>query len=125
MANPVSPTVNRRTTLKDALSMMLDADVQTGIVVDRNGAVQGLLTVEAVAQKMREGEHAPTYDQAAADGPDDAAGPPSEADLGGRRVRDRQGSGKLRDGHLGRLELGLRPLRRDVDALPPASPAGR
>jgi osmoprotectant transport system ATP-binding protein len=62
MANPVSPTVNKRTTLKDALSMMLDADVQTGIVVDRTGAVQGLLTVAAIAQKMREGEHAPAFD---------------------------------------------------------------
>ena len=55
-------TVNKRTTLKDALSMMLDADVQTGIVVDRTGAVQGLLTVEAIARKMREGEHAPAFD---------------------------------------------------------------
>ncbi|MDX6580814.1 MAG: osmoprotectant transport system ATP-binding protein [Gaiellales bacterium] len=64
MANPVSPTVNKRTTLKDALSMMLDADVQTGIVVDRTGAVQGLLTVNAVAEKMRAGEHAPAFDQA-------------------------------------------------------------
>jgi osmoprotectant transport system ATP-binding protein len=63
MANPVSPTVNKRTTLKDALSMMLDADVQTGIVVDHHGAVLGLLTVEAVAEKMREGEHAPEFDQ--------------------------------------------------------------
>jgi osmoprotectant transport system ATP-binding protein len=62
MANPVSPTVNKRTTLKDALSMMLDADVQTGIVVDRNGAVQGLLTVDAVAAIMRAGEHAPAFD---------------------------------------------------------------
>jgi osmoprotectant transport system ATP-binding protein len=68
MANPVSPTVNRRTTLKDALSMMLDADVQTGIVVDRNGAVQGLLTVGAVATKMREGEHAPAFDELGAGG---------------------------------------------------------
>ena len=50
--------LNKRTTLKDALSMMLDADVQTGIVVDRTGAVQGLLTVDAIAEKMREGEHA-------------------------------------------------------------------
>jgi osmoprotectant transport system ATP-binding protein len=66
MANPVSPTVNKRTTLKDALSMMLDADVQTGIVVDRTGAVQGLLTVEAVARKMRDGEHAPAFDQSGA-----------------------------------------------------------
>jgi osmoprotectant transport system ATP-binding protein len=85
MANPVSPTVNRRTTLKDALSMMLDADVQTGIVVDRNGAVQGLLTVEAVAQKMREGEHAPAFDQAEPDDQADlehvAAASPGEVDL--------------------------------------------
>ncbi len=57
MANPVSPQVNKRTTLKDALSMMLDADVQTGIVVDRTGAVQGLLTVERSSRTMREGEH--------------------------------------------------------------------
>ena len=67
MANPVSPTVNKRTTLKDALSMMLDADVQTGIVVDRSGAVQGLLTVNAVAEKMRAGEHAPAFDQLSED----------------------------------------------------------
>jgi osmoprotectant transport system ATP-binding protein len=65
MANPVSPLVNKRTTLKDALSMMLDAAVQTGVVVDRNQAVQGLLTIEAVAQKMREGEHATEYDDLA------------------------------------------------------------
>jgi osmoprotectant transport system ATP-binding protein len=75
MANPVSPTVNRRTTLKDALSMMLDADVQTGIVVDRTGAVQGLLTVGAIATKMQEGEHAPVFDQAA----DEPGEPATEA----------------------------------------------
>jgi hypothetical protein len=44
--------------------MMLDADVQTGIVVDRTGAVLGLLTIEAVADRMREGDHAPAFDQA-------------------------------------------------------------
>ena len=38
--------------------MMLDADVQTGIVVDRTGAVQGLLSIDTIADKMREGEHA-------------------------------------------------------------------
>ena len=43
--------------------MMLDADVQTGIVVDRNGAVQGLLTMDTIAEKMREGEHAPAFAQ--------------------------------------------------------------
>jgi CBS domain containing-hemolysin-like protein len=74
MANPVSPTVNKRTTLKDALSMMLDADVQTGIVVDRSGAVQGLLTVNAVAEKMRAGEHAPAFDQLSEDAAETAGG---------------------------------------------------
>jgi osmoprotectant transport system ATP-binding protein len=63
MANPSSPILNKRTTLKDALSMMLDADVQTGIVIDRTGAVQGLLSIDAVAEKMREGEHAAAFDQ--------------------------------------------------------------
>jgi osmoprotectant transport system ATP-binding protein len=65
MANPVSPLVNKRTTLKDALSMMLDADVQTGIVVDRAGTVQGLVTIETIARKMREGEHSPAFDDLA------------------------------------------------------------
>ena len=73
MANPVSPFVNKRTTLKDALSMMLDASVQTGIVVDRNQTVQGLLTVEAVAQKMREGEHATEFDDLGLLGEPDSA----------------------------------------------------
>jgi osmoprotectant transport system ATP-binding protein len=76
MANPVSPMLNRRTTLKDALSMMLDADVQTGIVVDRAGALQGLLTIEAVADRMREGEHAPALDpQVAAEAAANATAP--------------------------------------------------
>jgi osmoprotectant transport system ATP-binding protein len=64
IANPSSPILNKRTTLKDALSMMLDADVQTGIVVDRTGAVQGLLSIDTIADKMREGEHAAAFDEA-------------------------------------------------------------
>jgi osmoprotectant transport system ATP-binding protein len=76
MANPVSPQLNKRTTLKDALSMMLDADVQTGIVVDRNGAVQGLVTIETIARKMREGEHG--LQLPADDFVDDAPGPNSD-----------------------------------------------
>jgi osmoprotectant transport system ATP-binding protein len=82
MGNPVSPLVNKRTTLKDALSMMLDAAVQTGIVVDRNQSVQGLLTIEAVAHKMREGEHATDFDDLAllADASEDEALDPGEAD---------------------------------------------
>jgi osmoprotectant transport system ATP-binding protein len=61
LANPVSPIVNKRTTLKDALSMMLDADVQAAIVVDRNGALQGVMTVDRVARLMRESEHGRMY----------------------------------------------------------------
>jgi CBS domain-containing protein len=54
MAESMSPLINRRTTLKDALSMLLDADVQAGIVVDRRGAVLGLLTADMIAERMRE-----------------------------------------------------------------------
>jgi CBS domain containing-hemolysin-like protein len=59
--------------------MMLDADVQTGIVVDRNGAVQGLLTIDAVADKMREGEHSAEFDQVPP--PDPEIGEPDAAGL--------------------------------------------
>ncbi len=78
MANPSSPILNKRTTLKDALSMMLDADVQTGIVVDRTGAVQGLLSIDTIADKMREGEHAAAFDQVPP--PDPEIGDPDVAD---------------------------------------------
>ena len=54
MAEAMSPILNRRTTLKDALSMLLDADVQAGIVVDRTDKVLGLLTVDMIAERMRE-----------------------------------------------------------------------
>ena len=54
MAVPMSPLLNRRATLKDALSLLLDADVQAGIVVDRHGATTGLLTVEMIAARMRD-----------------------------------------------------------------------
>jgi osmoprotectant transport system ATP-binding protein len=54
LAAPTSPLLDRRTTLKDALSMLLDADVQVGIVVDRGGAVTGLVTVDMIAERMRD-----------------------------------------------------------------------
>ena len=54
IAVPMSPLLNRRATLKDALSLLLDADVQVGIVVDRAGAVVGLVTVDMIAERMRE-----------------------------------------------------------------------
>jgi osmoprotectant transport system ATP-binding protein len=87
IANPSSPVLNKRTTLKDALSMMLDADVQTGVVVDRTGAVQGLISIDTIADKMREGEHAAAFDQTPPPEPevgdpepagDPAAEPPAE-----------------------------------------------
>ena len=49
MAVPMSPLLEPETTLKDALSMLLDADVQAGIAVDAQGRVLGLLTVDMIA----------------------------------------------------------------------------
>jgi osmoprotectant transport system ATP-binding protein len=54
-----SPLLDRRTTLKDALSMLLDADVQAGLVVDRRGALRGKVTVSEIAALMREGDAVP------------------------------------------------------------------
>jgi osmoprotectant transport system ATP-binding protein len=53
LAEPMSPLVSPETTLKDALSLMLDADVQTGIAVDRHGRLIGLVTVDAIATQLR------------------------------------------------------------------------
>ncbi len=48
-----TPLLDRRTTLKDALSMLLDADVQAGLVVDRTGALRGMIRLSDVADWMR------------------------------------------------------------------------
>lgn len=53
LAHPMSPVLDRRTTLKDALSLLLEADVQAGLVADRNGMYQGVLTVDAIADFAR------------------------------------------------------------------------
>jgi osmoprotectant transport system ATP-binding protein len=53
MATPMSPLLDRRATLKDALSLLLDSSVQAGIVVDRHGAVQGIVTAEMIADLLR------------------------------------------------------------------------
>ncbi|HET7026275.1 MAG TPA: ABC transporter ATP-binding protein [Candidatus Limnocylindrales bacterium] len=53
-AIPMSPLLNRRTTLKDALSMLLEADVQTGILVDRTGRAMGLVTAGMIADWLRD-----------------------------------------------------------------------
>jgi osmoprotectant transport system ATP-binding protein len=52
-AESESPLFDRHTTLKDALSMLLEAGVQAGIVVDANGAVVGLVTVEMILERTR------------------------------------------------------------------------
>ncbi len=54
-----SPLLDRRTTLKDALSMLLDADVQAGLVTDRTGAVRGMVTVDSITALMREPDARP------------------------------------------------------------------
>jgi osmoprotectant transport system ATP-binding protein len=54
LVDSTSPLLDRRTTLKDALSMLLDDLVQAGVVVDRRGAFRGLVTIDAVMTLMRE-----------------------------------------------------------------------
>ncbi|HZM72514.1 MAG TPA: ABC transporter ATP-binding protein [Candidatus Polarisedimenticolia bacterium] len=53
LAVETSPILDRMTTLKDALAMLLEAGVQAGVVVDAAGAVDGLLTVDAIAARLR------------------------------------------------------------------------
>ena len=48
MASSMSPLLDGKTTLKDALAMLIDAEVQVGIVVDGKGVVQGLVTADEV-----------------------------------------------------------------------------
>ena len=50
---PGQPLLEPRTTLKDALSMMLDSDVSAGVVVDPDGRVLGLLTYDQIAAALR------------------------------------------------------------------------
>jgi CBS domain containing-hemolysin-like protein len=54
MAHASSPYFDRLTTLKDALSMLLDATVQVGVVVDPHGAYLGILTVDGIANWIRD-----------------------------------------------------------------------
>ncbi len=53
MAVSASPLLDRHTTLKDALSMLLASSVQAGIVVDRRGAYQGIVTADMITERMR------------------------------------------------------------------------
>jgi osmoprotectant transport system ATP-binding protein len=49
-----SPLLDRRTTLKVALSMLLEDSVQAGVVVDRHGVFRGLVTVDQLGVFLRE-----------------------------------------------------------------------
>ena len=48
MASAMSPLLDRRTTLKDALARLIEAEVQAGVVVDGQGATIGLVTAEMI-----------------------------------------------------------------------------
>ena len=52
-ARSMSPLFGPETTLKDALSMLLDNEVQAGIQVDRAGRAIGLVTAEDIAAAAR------------------------------------------------------------------------
>jgi CBS domain-containing protein len=67
----MSPLLEPETTVKDALSRLLAADVLAGIVVDRAGAVKGMVTFESIAQAQQERAAGP-------DGPLKVDGGPSE-----------------------------------------------
>jgi osmoprotectant transport system ATP-binding protein len=54
LASAMSPLLSRRTTLKDALAMLIEAEVQAGIVVDGRGAAVGLVTAEMIFEWSRE-----------------------------------------------------------------------
>lgn len=54
MADPASPFLDRRTTLKDALSLLLGQDVQAGVVIDHAGVFQGIVTLGQITSLSHE-----------------------------------------------------------------------
>jgi osmoprotectant transport system ATP-binding protein len=53
-ATPMSPLLEPETTLKDAFSMLIEADVQAGIVVDPAGRVRGFVTTDGIERQLRD-----------------------------------------------------------------------
>ncbi|MGH2444617.1 MAG: ABC transporter ATP-binding protein [Candidatus Limnocylindria bacterium] len=53
-ATPGAPTVEPETTLRDALSALLGSSVQLGVVVDQKERVIGLVSVDAIGERLRE-----------------------------------------------------------------------
>ncbi|MEO6294255.1 MAG: betaine/proline/choline family ABC transporter ATP-binding protein [Candidatus Limnocylindria bacterium] len=52
-ATPGAPTVQPETTLRDALSALLGSSVQLGVVVDDRERVLGLVSVDAIGDRLR------------------------------------------------------------------------
>jgi len=52
-ATPGAPTIEPESTLRDALSTMLGSSVQLGVVVDGQGRVLGLVSVDAIGERLR------------------------------------------------------------------------
>lgn len=52
-ATPGAPTVEPETTLRDALSTLLGSSVQLGVVVDERGRALGLVSVDAIGDRLR------------------------------------------------------------------------
>jgi osmoprotectant transport system ATP-binding protein len=52
-ATPGAPTVQRETTLRDALSALLGSSVMLGVVVDERDRVMGLVSVDAISDRLR------------------------------------------------------------------------
>ena len=52
-ATPGAPTVQPETTLRDALSALLGSSVQLGVVVDGRDRVLGLVSVDAIGDRLR------------------------------------------------------------------------
>ncbi|MEP6680255.1 MAG: betaine/proline/choline family ABC transporter ATP-binding protein [Chloroflexota bacterium] len=52
-ATPGAPTLERESTLRDALSAMLSSSVQLGVVVDERDAVIGLISVDSIGEVLR------------------------------------------------------------------------
>jgi osmoprotectant transport system ATP-binding protein len=73
MAASMSPLLDRRTTLKDALAMLIDAEVQAGLVVDRRGVLRGLVTVEDITATGRRSAEPPAGAVATGDAGGDGA----------------------------------------------------
>jgi osmoprotectant transport system ATP-binding protein len=52
-ATAVTPRLDLRATLRDTLSLLLDAGVQAGVVLDDAGRLLGIVTAEAIAERLR------------------------------------------------------------------------